>query len=153
MIGSAGCNETPFLLVCVLIYSSSLRGGHPSSTPYMCFTLSTQKMQHVSVLNKTQIQFDIPFYALNKQSSCYLMYDVWSTWHGWLCLVSCEPMTNNIKFYKNIVEFIYQLYFLQILWMPNTLLDHSNHHHSVFHHVFSLIAVRLICHKKLLLQG
>ena len=54
----------------------------------------------------------------------------------------------NIKFYKIIVEFIYLLHLLQILRMPNTLLVFSNHHHSVFHHVFSLIVVLLICHQK-----
>ena len=96
MTGSAGGNGTPFFLVCVLIYTSSLRGGRPSSIAYMCFTLSTKIMQHVCVLNKTQIQSDIPFYALIEQSSCCLMYDVWSTLHGWLCHVLCEPMTKKI---------------------------------------------------------
>jgi hypothetical protein len=34
IVPAASLKGTPFLLVCVLIYTSSLRGGRPSALPY-----------------------------------------------------------------------------------------------------------------------
>jgi hypothetical protein len=50
IIGAACLNGTPFFLVCVLIKTSSLRGGRPSFLPYKCLIFSSE-MEHSYVQN------------------------------------------------------------------------------------------------------
>jgi len=44
IVPAASLKGTPFFLVCVLMYTSSLRGGHPSALPYKFYNYVPIKM-------------------------------------------------------------------------------------------------------------